>query len=58
MTLTSKNNLVKDLREDVAEKTKTEQSQILFVVSGFNGSVRLVKDDETVDKLTNQKQLN
>jgi len=30
----------------------------MFFVSGFNGSVRKVEDTETVDRLTNEKQLN
>ncbi len=53
ITLTSKNNQVKELREDLASKTKTNVNQILFFVSGFNGSVRKVDDTETVDKLIN-----
>ena len=58
ITLASKNNLVKDLREDLAAKTKTELNEILFFVSGFNGAVRKVDDMETVDRLINEKQLN
>lgn len=45
MTLTSKNNLVKQLRDDIATKSKTDPKQILFVVSGFNGTVRMVNDN-------------
>lgn len=44
---------MKELREDLATKTKTNVNQILFFVSGFNGSVRKVDDTETVDKLIN-----
>lgn len=40
-----KNNLVRELREDLATKTKTSLSEILFFVSGFNGSVRKVDDN-------------
>ena len=31
---------------------------VKFFILGFNGSIREVSDDETVDKLINQKQFN
>ena len=58
MTLTSKNNLARELREDVCKKSETNMDFIKFFILGFNGVVREVQDDETVDRLINEKQFN
>ena len=58
MTITSKNNLARELREDVCKKAKAELDYIKFFILGFNGIVREVQDEETVDRLINEKQFN
>lgn len=45
MTITSKNNLARELREDVCKKAKAELDYIKFFILGFNGIVREVQDE-------------
>lgn len=53
MTVSSKNNIVRELREDVVEKTKSSLEEMKFFILGFNGKIRMVSDEETVDQLIN-----
>lgn len=45
MTLTSKNNLARELREDACKKGSVEMDYVKFFILGFNGTVREVRDD-------------
>lgn len=53
MTLSSKNNLARELREDACKKGEVEMDYVKFFILGFNGAIREVQDEETVDRLIN-----
>lgn len=53
MTITSKNNIASELREDACQKAEAKLDFVKFFILGFNGAVREVQDDETVDRLIN-----
>ena len=47
-----------DIIEDVAKKSKLPSSSIKLWMLGFNGPIREVRNEESIDKLINEKQFN